>query len=156
MGRDEGAQVVEAVCKMVLCSMEAASCPGWRQCHSSMCSFKNRPGMSRGTKAPVGSITFPSTLCFNFPAKRYSSTRSQFRMKCPFPQKAQSSLRGAVFLSEGAARCRCRVLLIAAIIDFVNSAKIMPSCTVLTTGSRVEDEGVDTVDGKRGDVERVL
>ncbi len=77
-------------------------------------------------------------------------------MKCSFPQKVHASLRGAVSASEGAAGGRRCVLLIAATMDFVNSAKMVPSCAVLTTGSRVEGEGEGAVDERVSQVERVL
>ena len=77
-------------------------------------------------------------------------------MKCPFPQKAQSSLRGAVSVSEGAARgWRC-VLSIATMIDFVSSVNSVPSFSVSSTGSRLEGNEEGAVDKLLGEAGRVL
>ena len=121
-----------------------ASCPGLRRCHSSMRSFNKFPGISRGTKAPVGSTTLPSMLRLSFPARRYSSTSSQLRMKWSLPQKLHFISRGPESDMDAFARGQFWLLFKASMIDLVNSVKIEPSCSALMTPSRLEDAGEDT------------
>ena len=61
----------------------AASCPGFRRCHSSMCSLKHFPGMSRGIQALFDRIILPCWSRRHFPALIYSVATKHLREKCP-------------------------------------------------------------------------
>ena len=61
----------------------AASCPGFRRCHSSMRSLKHFPGMPRGIQAPFDRIILPCWLRRHFPALIYSVATKHSREKCP-------------------------------------------------------------------------
>ncbi len=82
--------------------------------------------------------------------------RLQFQIKCPFPQKVHLSLRWVVSASKGMARGQQCTLLIAAMINLVNSAKMVLSCAVLTAQSRLENEGGGVVDNCVAKEKRVL
>ena len=63
--------------KMVPYEMETAPCrPGWRQWHSSICSTKNLPGMSRGKNEPC-CVFFNETAVLN---KMFLSVKSAFKL----------------------------------------------------------------------------
>src|SRR5882762_9994636 len=102
-----------------------------------MRSLSRVPGISLGTKAPLGRTTLPSVLRLHFPARINSSTLSHSLIKCGPPQKLQVVLRGAESEDEAAGLLyRPRLLLLmASTIVFVNSLKNDPKSSCLTDGS---------------------
>ena len=78
------------------------------------------------------------------------------------PNKMILSTKGAVEFTRGGVCKRGRGSWMAMCTIYSGNdglgefAKIVPSCTVLTMGSRLEDEGGDVVDEKGGDMVRVL
>jgi hypothetical protein len=129
----------------------AASWFGFRRCHSSKRSRSRVPGISFGMNEPDGRTTLPSVLRLHLPARMYSSTTSQSRMKCSFPHMLQDvDLRKLddddERLSEEFACLR------ASTIDFVNSVRIDPNCSALMVGGESTGcEGVGIYDVGEGD-----
>ena len=89
-----------------------------------------------GTNAPVPEMTFPSKLRLTFPCLMYSSTPAQLHMNTSHPLNMHFVFLG---VPEPWPFCvRGRFVFRASTIDFLNSFRKVPNCSVLTNPDSTE------------------